>query len=175
MRSELRSYDYAERFAWAIAKVLGYHRTERKLLFALRLMLNLATSTTCVLWLLSYFHVVMADVGSNSSALSGIGFLSAPKELTCYIIDRAAITNSVQVIPVSVSPSAWDNDAMQQPFQMKWTCLGLSIWYRTRQCLAVVAVRYSTLVCFFVCCILVVHRASTPRDLNSNCPPSCDT
>ena len=175
MRSDSLTHDVFQRFVWAIAELLGYHHTDRRLLFVLRIFLNVAISTTCVFGLLSESHVVIADVGYNSNALHGLGFLSSPRGMKVCILDRAVITNSIEVIDVSASPSGWDWDVMQQPFDNKWTFLGVSIWYRTRQCLVMVAATYSTVLCFFICCIIVIHCASKPRDAKNNNPGGCKT
>lgn len=175
MRPERLTLDIAPRFYRTIADLLGYRRTHPPALFALRVIVNVAMSFTCACWFLSSSHSLMADVGSNSTWLRGIGFLSSPKGLTFYIIDRAVITNSIEMMEVSASPSGWDNDAMQQPFDKKMTLLGVSIWYRTRQCLIMVSARYSTVLCLCICCALLIHRSSRTPNANEMCFASCST
>jgi hypothetical protein len=173
MRSNAPAHNVVRRFVWAIGKLLGYHHTERRLLFVLRMILNVAISATCALWLLSESHVVLADVGNNTNKVRGLGFLSSPKGMKVSVLDRAEITNSIQVVAVSASPSGWDWDVMQQPFDNKWTLLGVSIWYRTRQCLVMVAATYRTVLCFLICSILGINYASKAREAKSNYPGDC--
>jgi hypothetical protein len=175
MRPDLFSHHVVQRLAWGITELLGYHCAERRLLFVLRMILNVAISATCVLWLLSESHVVLADVGNNANAVRGLGFLSSPKGMKVSVLDRAEITNSIEVVAVSASPSGWDWDVMQQPFDNKWTFLGVSIWYRTRQCLIMIAATYSTALCFFICCIFAIHCASKAREAKRNYRGGCST
>lgn len=156
-RSEHDTGTVAHKLASAVLQLLGYRRTYNRGLLALRIILNVAVLTTSALWILSNTHVILADIGTNTKALRGIGFLSSPKGIKVSLLDRAWITNSIEVVDVSASPSHWDWDAMQQPFDNKWTFFGVSVWYRTRQCFMMVAAGYSTVLVLLICCIVFIE------------------
>ena len=107
-----------------------------------RIGLSIATTLVLVFWALSNWSVVCADVGSNALNPKGIGFFSSPVGLNFSLLDRAWITNSVNVIDVGESPSGWDWDVMQEPFDGKWSFVGISFCYRTRQCRCMLAITY---------------------------------
>jgi len=104
--------------------------------------LNVAITLVLVFWVLSNWSVVIADIGSNAMNPRGIGFLASPHGLKFSVLDRAVITNSVEIPDVNESPSGWNYDMMQAPFQNKWSLGGNAVWYRTRQCLCMIAVTY---------------------------------
>ncbi|MBL8814507.1 MAG: hypothetical protein JNL58_00650 [Planctomyces sp.] len=151
------TFDVARKLVSTVLQLLGYRQTDNRGLLTLRVILNVAAVTTGALWFLSTTHVILADIGNNAKALRGIGFFSSPKGIAVCLIDRASITNSVEVIDVTASPSRWDWDAMQQPFDNKWTFFGLSVWFRTRQCFMMVAAKYSTVLVLLMCGIVLLE------------------
>jgi len=134
----------------------------RRLFFlATRIALHVALTAVLVFWVLSRWTVVLADVGSNSVMPRGVAFTSSPRGIKFSLLDRAWITNGVELCDVNESPSGWDWDAMQRPYARKWSLLGISFWYRTRQCLAMIAVTYPAAILLLLCAYAAVLRVSS--------------
>lgn len=111
-----------------------------------RIALNVAITLTLVFWYLSSWWVLRADIGSNSVNPRGLAILWSPRGLNVMLLDRAVVTNTVEWVDVTQSPSGWDWDAMQRPFERKWSLTGVSVWYRTRQCPGMFAVTYPAML-----------------------------